>query len=150
MRYNRVLLVNPDIPDSYLGSVRPPPGLGYIAEVLQQHSVEHDVLDMTLGYDFKELINKVDIFQPDLIGFSLFTYKHKNAYELMSGIKDLRPNLDIVAGGPHVSTLRTEVLKQSQAVDFGVAMEGEETLLELCRGLEPASIKGLIYRDGRS
>ncbi len=148
MRYSRVLLVNPNIPESYLGSVRPSPALGYLAEILQLKDIEHDVLDMTLGHDFEDLIRKVEDFEPDLVGFSLFTFKHKNAYELINSLKNLRPNLDIVVGGPHVSTLRNEVLRQCQAIDLGVTLEGENTLLELCQGYDLSSIKGLIYRNG--
>lgn len=148
MRYSRVLLVNPNIPESYLGPVRPSPGLGYLAEILKLHGIEHDVLDMTLGYNFKDLVDKVDEFKPNLVGFSLFTYRHKNAYELMNSLKELRPDINIVAGGPHISTIRGEVLKECKAIDYGITLEGDYTLAELCQNSDVSSIKGLIRRDG--
>ena len=76
---------------------------------------------------------------------------YKNTYHLIEAIKEAYPEgLSIVVGGPHVSTLRQEVLKECRAIDFGVVLEGERTLIELCRGVEPGKIKGLIYRNGEN
>jgi len=45
------------------------------------------------------------------------------------------------------SSALTDFLEENPAVDYGVVLEGEQTLLELCRGVDPARISGLLYRD---
>ena len=102
---------------------------------------------MLLGYSLKNLKAKVDTFRPDLLGISLFSNKYKVSYKLIESIKRYWPLMKIVVGGAHVSCLREKVLEECQAIDFGVVLEGEEALLELCRGESLEKIKNLIYRQ---
>jgi len=148
MKYKKILLVNPHIPGAYMGPVRPPEGLGYLAESLHLNGIEYDILDMSLGYKLKDLSARIKAFGPDLIGITMWTYKYKTAYGLISAIKNAHPGIPVVAGGAHVSTLRQDVLRDCDAIDFGVTLEGEITLAELCQGKEYADIKGLLYRRG--
>ncbi|HEB12838.1 MAG TPA: radical SAM protein [Actinobacteria bacterium] len=149
MRYQKVLLVNISVPNSYLGPVRPPAGLGYVAQALRDNGIEYDVVDMLLGYSTQDLIARIGQFKPDLVGFSLFTFMHSHAYKTIEAVKkESGGGFDIVAGGPHVSTLREQVLEECPAVDFGVVMEGERTLIDLCADEAIAKIPGLIHRDG--
>lgn len=148
LRYKKVLLVNTSIENTYLGPVRPPAGLGYVAQALEDTGIECDVMDMLLGYTEKDLKEKIHSYRPDLVGFSMFTFMHCDAYRMIGEVKKIG-GFDVVAGGPHVSTLRETVLGDCPAIDYGVVMEGELTLLELCRGGKIEEIRGLIYRkDG--
>ncbi len=146
MRYERVLLVNPPSKGEWRG-IRPHIGLGYIAQMLQEEEIEHDVLDMNFGYKFKHLQNKIDSFEPDLIGISLLTLEYKKFYDLIKHIKDRNPKIKIAVGGPHVTIMRDQVLRECQAADYGVVYEGEETLVELCKRLPEDQIKGLMFRN---
>ncbi len=145
VRYKKVLLVNTSIDNTYLGPIRPPAGLGYVAQALEDNNIDYDVVDMLLGYKEKDLKEKITSFEPDLVGFSLFTFMHQDAYDLISSLKKLG-GFDVVVGGPHVSTLRETVLRDCDAIDFGVVMEGERTLLELCGERPAIEIEGLIHR----
>lgn len=148
MRFKRVLLIFPNYSEShYVYPTQPATGLGYIAEALKCQGIEYDVIDMGLGYTIKNLLEKVDSFHPDLIGMSMMTLRYRQNYQILSQIKDAYPFIDIVVGGPHVSTMREDVLKDCPAVDYGVVLEGEETMVELCSGKELSQIKGLIYRN---
>ena len=141
--YKRILLLNP----AYAGSrvrVVFSSGLGYIAQALKDNRLEYDVLDMSLGYNYRNLKSKVSAFQPDLIGVSMMSYGYKHTYQLIKSVKRDFPEVDIVAGGPHVSLFREEVLKECSQIDFAVVLEGEQTLVELCKTRQPESIKGLI------
>jgi len=54
-----------------------------------------------------------------------------------------------VVGGPHVTILKENVLRECSAIDYGVTFEGEIPLIELCKGeRELDEIKSLLYRDG--
>ncbi len=145
MGYKRVLLVNPPYKGSRVKVVFSA-GLGYIAQSLQSSSIEYDVLDMSLGYGYGDLKQRIRAFGPDLLGLSVMTYRYKQTYALIDTLKNDFPDIDIVAGGPHISLFRQKVLDDCKGLDYGVVLEGEETIAELCSKDEPGSIKGLIHR----
>jgi radical SAM superfamily enzyme YgiQ (UPF0313 family) len=148
MRFKRVLLIFPNYSESYyVYPTQPATGLGYIAEALKCQEIEYDVIDIGLGYSVKDLFKKIDFFHPDLIGMSMMTFRYRQNYQVLSLIKDAYPSIDIMVGGSHISVMREDVLKNCSAVDYGVVLEGEETIVELCNGKELSQIKGLIYRN---
>jgi len=146
MRFERVLLIHPATTPQQ--PEYPPVGLGYLGEVLRRHGIEHTVVDLRLGDDGPALHVRIAAFRPDLIGVSLVTLLHARAYALLQDLKERFPGVAIVAGGPHISTYRAEALRQCPAIDFGVTMEGEHALLDLCRGGNPADIPGILCREG--
>ena len=149
MRFQKVLLVSPPSLSRY-GGLRVPAGIGYIAQVLHDNSIEYDYVDMRIGYSLRYLRKKVLAFKPDLIGFSMITLGYKSTYQIISDIKRLSPGSKIVAGGHHVTILKEKVLQECQGIDFGVVSDGEQTILELCKNDLPYDdIKGLIFRKGR-
>lgn len=147
MRYNRVLLVNPPYTGTRVKAVFSA-GLGYIAEALKTAGLEYDVLDMSLGYTYKDLKNRIANYRPDLVGVSMMSYRYKETYGLISAAKRDFPAIPIAVGGPFMSLLREKVLQDCAAIDFGIILEGEETIVELCTGADPHSIKGLILKIG--
>ena len=147
MRYKRVLLVNPPSKGEWKG-FRPHIGLGYIAETLAENNIEYDVIDMNLGYKFKHLQKKIETFKPDLLGMSVLTLEYLKFYKLLSMVKLRNSNIKTVVGGPHVTIFKDKVMRDCPAIDYAVTHEGEETLIELCKGDIPEeSIKGLISRN---
>ena len=148
MRFSRVLLV----PVAYYNSSYRPGdvpdlALGYLAEYLQANGVEYDTRAMNLGYALEDLAKKIEMFQPDLIGIAMKSYRYKDSYALIRQIKDRFPTIPIVVGAAHISTEKEKVLQECEAIDYGIVKEGEETVLELCKGKPLAEIKGLIYRE---
>lgn len=147
MKNKKVLLINPPSRGEWKG-FRPHIGLGYIAQNLAEKGIEYDVLDMNLGYKSKHLQKKIDTFQPDLVGMSLLTLEYKKFYSLLSMIKVNNPEIKTVVGGPHVTILKEQVMKECDDIDYGVIYEGEETLVELCQGeLSENTIEGLMSRN---
>lgn len=159
---SRVLLLIPPFPSDELGGSSsilpraPHVGVGYLSEFLKKHGVEHNVLDLRftygrnktkLSYTINHLRKKINEFKPDLIGITMMSYRHDLSYEIIKQIKNEK--YKIVVGGPHVSTFRKKILEDCEA-DFAIKLEGEYTLLELCQGMNPADIKGLIFRDGEN
>ncbi|MBU1853989.1 MAG: B12-binding domain-containing radical SAM protein [Candidatus Omnitrophica bacterium] len=146
MRFKKVLLITPPV-KTELGPVRPNIGLGYLAQVLLENDISYDVLDMLLGYTFDDLKSKIDEFRPDLVGVNLFSNKYKIAYKTIEDIKKNFPSIKVAVGGPHVSCLRSKVLLDCPSIDYGVVLEGEDALLELCKGEKLKGIGNLIYRE---
>ncbi|MFW9876981.1 MAG: B12-binding domain-containing radical SAM protein, partial [Candidatus Thorarchaeota archaeon] len=148
MRFSKVLLVSPPSV-SYLGGLRVPAGIGYIAQALYDESIEYAFIDMRIGNKFKHLKKKTQEFKPDLIGISMITQGYKHTYKIISDLKKIFPKINIVVGGHHVTILKEEVLKECMDIDFGVVGEGEKTIIELCKDQLPIEeIKGLILRKG--
>jgi anaerobic magnesium-protoporphyrin IX monomethyl ester cyclase len=146
MRFKKILLVNPPSKGEWKG-FRPHIGLGYIAQYLTENGIEYDVIDMNLRYKYKHLQKKIDKFKPDLVGMSLLTFEYKKFYNLISMIKAQNSGIKVVVGGPHVTILKDQVMKDCTAIDYGVLYEGEDTLLELCKGEVPEDeIKSLMSR----
>ena len=145
MSYSRVLLV--PLPSQPNRAPRPNIGLGYVAESLLNARIEYDVFDMLLGYDINSLKNKIAQFKPDLIGINMFTHHYLRNYDTIRDIKKSFPQVKTVLGGPHISTLKSQVLLDCAAIDYGVMYEGEEKLIRLCRGENETDIPGLIFRN---
>jgi len=147
MRYERVLLVNPLSHGEWRG-IRPHIGQAYLAQTLLENGIEYDVMDMNLGYKYRHLQEKINDFNPDLIGMSLLSLEYKIFYDLLSRIKELNPKIKIVVGGPHLTIMKEQVLEDCSVIDYGVVREGEGTLVELCQGRIPEhEIKGLIFKE---
>jgi len=150
--YSKILLVRLAYNDSLGNHLSPPIGLGYIAESLKRAQIEYRVFDMglfSMGYrEFSEdkLMRQIHLYQPDLIGISMQSFEYLHHYELFYRIKKIFPKIKIVLGGHHISSYREKVLAQCTAVDFGVVLEGEETIVELCRGKAYESMEGFIFR----
>jgi len=145
----KVLLIKPAYRDSYYQYTDLPAGLGYISHALSRNNIANIVVDMGVDMSIDNLVHKVSVFKPDIIGISMMSYRFKDTYNFINKIKNLFPSIFIVAGGPHVSMFRNEVLQDCDALDFGVVLEGDETIVELCNNIsKPYSVRGLIYRDG--
>ncbi|MCL4488726.1 MAG: B12-binding domain-containing radical SAM protein [Chloroflexi bacterium] len=147
--FNRILLLQPPS-SSYLGAIRPPAGLGYLSQALEENHIEHQVLDMRERTSLSALTKRIRSFQPDLIGVSMVSLEYKRTYALIQHIKEYCPHASIVVGGAHLSAYGETVLEECRAIDFGIVQEGERTLVQLCRGESSlAEIPGLLYRrDG--
>ena len=150
MRFKKVLLVNPFYGANKFSIPVVPAGLGYLSEYLIINGIDYDILDMSLGYDLEDLKKCIIESNPDLIGFSIASIRYRHVFDMIGNIKKGFSDKYIVVGGPHISSLREEILKLYPAVDFGIVLEGEKTLLELCMGKEQEDINGLMYRrDGQ-
>jgi anaerobic magnesium-protoporphyrin IX monomethyl ester cyclase len=147
MRFNKVLLVTPDPHADWRGIV-PHLGQAYLAQFLQEMGIQHDILDLNLGYKLKDIKRKIEVFKPDLVGMSLISFEYKRFYDILLKIKSLYPDLKTIVGGPHVTIMREQVLQECPAIDFGVVYEGENTLTELCQGEKALKdIKGLLFKN---
>jgi radical SAM superfamily enzyme YgiQ (UPF0313 family) len=151
MSFNKVLLVNLLSHESAVFHRRTVlrAGLGYIAQSLEDNGIEYRVVDLALGHSLRYLFRQIETFKPDLIGATLFTYRYLDAYHLLKLIKKQFKDVPVACGGPHVTSFRDTVLTECPEIDFGIFGEGEETIIQLCRGAAYDSIPGLLFRkDG--
>jgi len=131
-------------------SISPPLGLAYVAAVLEQagHSVE--ILDCTasalrnrkrtgqhvqLGLSWREIQEEVRTRKPEIVGVGCpFTCQANNAHKVAEIVKHVDPEIPVVFGGAHPSSVRVETL-QDRNVDFLVIGEGEYTFRALVDSL---------------
>jgi radical SAM superfamily enzyme YgiQ (UPF0313 family) len=121
-----------------------PLGLAYISKGLIEESHQVEVMDLCFSQEVSIDLNKTLLrFQPDLIGISLrnldnLTYPTPISYlkevEEVVGICRQSTSTRLVIGGSGYSLAPKELL-QHLDVDFGIVGEGEETFLQLVRGL---------------
>jgi len=142
----RVLLINPPSPQR-IGT--PLLGLQYLASALLLAGCDVKVIDAAARCFDKEhawIIAEADAFDPQVVGFSLWTSWVTEAYQLAQLMKGRYPLL--VAGGPHATACPDETLLQG--FDVAVIGEGEQTLVRLAafmRGSEPLEdVPGIRYR----
>lgn len=128
-----------------------PHGILSITAWLEQEGHEvfiHDCLGPKSPLDFRANINEILKYNADLIGFSATTSSFPDAARMAAAVKEAKPDLITVCGGVHCSALGTALLKDYPAFDYLIKGEGELTLAELALGVDPASVKGIIWRNG--
>ena len=129
-------------------------GIGYIAAVLEKEGYKNvSIVDRTLHADESpELIRDILDKNPDVVGFYAVSENYKFVVSIFEKIKEARPEVVTILGGPHVYGLPEESVN-SPAIDFAINGEAEYAFLELIRsGFKEDAYKdigGLIYdKDG--
>jgi anaerobic magnesium-protoporphyrin IX monomethyl ester cyclase len=151
----KVLLINPNVKRKLGKSMRaspslPPMGIAYISAVLRENGHEPLILDMNaLNLQRSDLMKYIRENNPDIVGFSVTCPAIFKVFEMAESIKMKFPNIKIVLGGPHPTSLPLESMGR-KPIDFVVLGEGEQTMLELVKELGGkqrfSRINGLVYR----
>ena len=94
------------------------------------------------------LVNAILARQPWLVGFTCYVWNIERTLWIADRLKRLRPELQIVLGGPELTADNAWVLDDA-AVDYAVFGEGEQTFAELLAALvrharPPEPIPGLF------
>jgi radical SAM superfamily enzyme YgiQ (UPF0313 family)/GT2 family glycosyltransferase len=146
MRFRKVLLVTPNYRKSHYRPVLAT-GPGYLAENLKGANILYEYCDLGFRDGHKQLQKKIKEFKPELLGISLLSYRYKDHYRLISFLKENYTDVPIIVGGPHVTMLKEKILAECPDIDWGVVLEGEKPLIDLCRGKPFSEIAGLVWRD---
>lgn len=89
---------------------------------------------------------------PAVLGISAMASTFASAGVVARIAKEINPEMVVVAGGPHPSSVGRELLLSCRNIDFAVVGEGERTLPELLRVLENGSyselahVRGVVFR----
>lgn len=129
-----------------LGSSRPPLGTGYLAEALEDAGVDYDVIDMKLGYQEKDIVERIDSGGYDCVGITVYTVGNKMFFELLGRIKARYPHITTIVGGPHITILKSRILADYPHIDLAFTGEAEVSLVRYLKGDSIPEIPGIIYR----
>jgi len=133
-------------------------GLGYLASYIlsKDDTIDIKVLD-TAVMNRKEVDSFFDE-QWDVAAVTVTSRTYREAVEIAKIFKTKKPDMPVIFGGPHVSIMMKDVMKES-LIDFAIYGEGELTLYELLGLLKNSEnrfnvevlskVNGLIFRrDG--
>ena len=128
-------------------------GIAYIAGSLRAVGHSIDLLDGKLaGLTVDDIVTRVRESRPDLVGITCMTVEFPRAVEIARRIKHDRPDVPVVVGGAHVNAVGRQALEEGAGFDYACVGEGEYLARELAdaleHGLDPASIPGLVSRQG--
>lgn len=128
----------------------PPMGLAFMAALLEKHKHDVMIVDcLTEGIStYEQFKERIRSFNPELIGFTIYTATYTRAQEMVGNIKQDFPNTKIVFGGPHATTLPIQTMEETP-VDYVITLEGEYTMLDLADKKDPKDILGLTYWKNR-
>lgn len=131
----------------------PPLGILSIGAYLKMHGYKVNYLDMfTERISRKGFIDFLEQTKPGMVGISTYTESYTIVKQVVSIVRKVLPSCVIVLGGPHVTFLPEDALKETSA-DYVSRAEGEMTFIELLECLNYGTIAkkdiaGLSYRDG--
>lgn len=162
----KIVLINPPWYFAFLNDriVSQNLAIGYLAGFLRSQNVETGIIDSLVeGFGNHRTVNKngreyiqVGLSYPDIcarigtdvthVGITVpFSHLAPISRQLAGAIKEYDNRLKVVIGGVFPSTFPEEAL--TEGVDYVVRGEGEQPLLALMKGQEPATIRGLVYKE---
>ncbi len=165
----KVLLVNP--PQIFYPGSEPPAGnlplgLMYVAAVLDKAGYKVELLDAFLtnfsfrkigdiievGMPYRRIMDEIRKRKPDIVGISNpFSCQVENSVRVADIVKEIDPSILTVVGGPHVTVVPVEFLKEAKNFDIAVIGEGEYTMLDIIRFFEGykkiSDVQGIAYRN---
>lgn len=108
--------------------------------------------EYTINHPLELVLEEVYRRKPDLLLLSCYIWNIGRMQELAAELRQLLPQLRIVAGGPEVSYDAEAFLTRQPAVDMVLRGEGEEALCQLLEhfdGRRPlGEVANLSWRDG--
>lgn len=126
--------------------------LRYLFASAEKSNCTIEIQEFTINneddYIFIELMRK----NYDIIGFSCYIWNVEKTLYLAETLKQVRPNIKILLGGPEVSFDVMTLMSEHKYIDFIISGEGEASFSELIEvlasgGLEFNKIRGLAYRE---
>ncbi len=109
--------------------------------------IESDISNLSVDDVADQVIDE----HPAYVGITLFTVGVWSAASIARKIKAALPDITIIVGGPHISSMGPETMQRFPEFDVAVVGEGEGPLMELLKALEgqkPLSeVPGLIFQD---
>ncbi|WP_316527985.1 B12-binding domain-containing radical SAM protein [Kitasatospora brasiliensis] len=140
----------------------PPLGLLSLAAVVREDGVQPTLVDFNLRVMqdpsladenfYERAVRMIAETEPDVVGFTSMVVESHVCLELARRLKEQRPELVTVLGGPHFSAITEQVLTTYGWIDYVVAGEGERAFPDLMRKLRgapdaPAELVNVAHRS---
>ncbi|MDH3974934.1 MAG: B12-binding domain-containing radical SAM protein [Deltaproteobacteria bacterium] len=134
---------------SRIANIMPPIGLCSLAAWVEKHGHQAYIHDCYAfpGRDDK-IMAQIASNPPDFIGFTSTTSSFLDAIRIAKQIREMRPEIPIIFGGVHITSMREKLMRHYPVIDYGVVGEGEIPLASLMESdfQDLSEIPGLLYR----
>lgn len=88
----------------------------------------------------------------DVVGMSVLSFSLSNSIEIIKLIKQIKPKIKIIIGGPHCTLFPKEALEETKA-DISVQGDGEKIIVSIKNAIEGkidfSDIPGIYFRDNK-
>lgn len=130
-----------------------PISLGYICASLQARGISARIEDLTTGNPktLAQIQSTINEERPDFAGFSGY---QANMFEILKtarSLKEVRPQLITILGGPQAAFMPKDALREMPAIDILCRGEGERIAPEIVRAVEThaslAAVDGIVFRS---
>ncbi len=104
-----------------------------------------------------DIVASIADADPQVAGFSLQPWSSRLFLDVIAALKQRRPDIQVVVGGPNAMLLGKDLMRDVQGIDYLVPGEGELAFAGLLEALARggpgarrgvAGVKGLVYRRG--
>ena len=136
----------------HLSNRSPSLGLLHLAAQLQKDNFTVKIIESDL-----EKLNPEDVakqvleLNPKFIGITLFTVGVDNGVLISELVKKVKPEIKVLVGGPHISSMGYETMKRFPSFDLAVLNEGELVISKILtnyqKKLSQNNVSGIMYRD---
>ncbi len=152
VRVNSRSGAHPFLEETNVSGIYPPLGVAYLAAAARAAGHPASIIDAYANdLSRSELLDAVLRVRSDVVGLSCTTFDWPLAASLARQLREMRPDLRIIIGGPQLSLYPDECMTET-AVDAAVLGEGDHTLVEMLdrldRGEDLAGMAGTIVRQG--
>ncbi len=125
--------------------------LVYLAGAARAAGYEAEIYDaMTKNASYAEIEKKIRQSMPDFVAVSVITCTAPDAIKVIELAKRINPEVKTILGGVHASFMYEEMFGSTEALDYVVRGEGEQTIVELMDAVTNAnalsSVSGIAYR----
>jgi len=138
-------------------SLTPPLGISSIKSFLEREKISTKCFDFSIDLNgrffdgdenaldgkIKDLIK----YRPDYIGLTLLYPNFKYSMYIAKKIKEHNKKIKIVAGGPHTSYLREEIIQNYECIDYCIVGEGEVPFQNLLENPNAANSKKVLKQS---
>ncbi len=123
----------------------------YMEKYAARRGVSVATAEFTINQSIDLIMDHIMDAYPDVVGFSCYLWNIEMVRQLAMMIKQVRPKVKILFGGPEVSYDSELLMSSDMAVDYVISGEGEVSttaLIEaLSKGLSLDHVPGLTYRQ---
>lgn len=122
----------------------PPLGLVAIENYLYVHNVKSVILDGSVVYNQKEILNILKKTKPTLVGQSVQLISYKNALEIAEFVHSYG-GINVLGGHHATQMCDTIIQSRKDLIDYVIVGDGEEAWLKLSTREDKTNIPNLVY-----
>jgi len=115
-----------------------PLGLLHLSSVAKQEGYDSKII-MVKDHNFEDFDGQVSNFNPEFVGFMVYTGNHLQTFKYLDNLKAKKPNINIILGGPHPTFFPVD---SSRHADYVVLSEGFNGLRRVLKG---DAEKGIVH-----